>query len=111
MPCVYKGGISDGHFASVCDQVCNNQLCEHKNCWFLSTLLYHNLLTVNSNATKSFLEIMGSILQFTETRYSVSCQFLDIGSHNQLSNEQKRSVSKQKQSVSKQTHLFARNVP
>ena len=30
-----------------------------KNCWFLSTLLYHNLLTVNSNATKSLLEFNG----------------------------------------------------
>ena len=59
MPCVYKGVISDGHFASICDQACNNQLCEHKNCWFLSTLLYHNLLTVNSNATKSLLEFNG----------------------------------------------------
>ena len=49
---------------------------------------------------------------------SVSCQFSDIGSHNQLSNEQKRSKSEQKwseseqkQSVSEQTRSFARNVP
>ena len=38
------------------------------------------------------------------TAYSVSCQFSDIGSYNQLSNEQKRSISEQ-------TRLFARNVP
>ena len=42
---------------------------------------------------------------------SVSNQFSDIGSHNQLSNEQKRSESEKKQSVSEQTRLFARNVP
>ena len=42
---------------------------------------------------------------------SVSNQFSDIGSHNQLSNEQKRSESKKKQSVFKQTRSFARNVP
>ena len=36
--------------------------------------------------------------------FSVSCQFSDIGSHNQLSNEQKRSESEQ-------TRSFARNVP
>ena len=42
---------------------------------------------------------------------SVSCQFSDIGSHNQLSNEQKWSESEQKQSVSEQTRSFARNVP
>ena len=42
---------------------------------------------------------------------SVSCQFLDIGSLNQLSNEQKRSISNQKRSVSEQTRSFARNVP
>ena len=36
--------------------------------------------------------------------YSVSCQFSDIGSLNQLSNWQK-------QSVSEKTRLFARNVP
>ena len=59
MPCVYKGGISDGHFASVCDQPCKNQLCEHKNHLFLSTLLYHDLLSVNSNTTKSLLECNG----------------------------------------------------
>ena len=35
---------------------------------------------------------------------SVSCQFSDIRSHNQLLNEQKRSVSEQ-------TSSFARNVP
>ena len=49
---------------------------------------------------------------------SVSCQFWDIGLHNQLSNEQKRSESEQKQSeseqkqsVSEQTRSLARNVP
>ena len=35
---------------------------------------------------------------------NVSCQFSDIGSYNQLSNEQK-------QFISEQTRLFARNVP
>ena len=44
-------------------------------------------------------------------RHSESCQFLDIGSHNQLSNEQKRCESEQKQSISEQTRSFARNVP
>ena len=40
----------------------------------------------------------------------VSCQFSDIGSHNQLSNEQKQSISKQTQSVSEQTRPFVRSV-
>ena len=42
---------------------------------------------------------------------SISCQFSDIGSYNQLSNEQKWSKSEQKRSISEQTCLFARNVP
>ena len=42
---------------------------------------------------------------------SVSCQFSDIGSRNQLSNAQKQSESEQKRSVSEQTRSFARNVP
>ena len=46
-----------------------------------------------------------------EVAYSVSCQFLDTGSYNQLSNEQKWSKSEQKWSISKQTRLLARNVP
>ena len=44
-------------------------------------------------------------------RCSVSCQFSDIGSHNQLSNEQKWSESEQKKSISEQTRSFAQNVP
>ena len=42
---------------------------------------------------------------------SISCQFLDIRSYNQLPNEQKWSKSEQKWSVSEQTRLLARNVP
>ena len=42
---------------------------------------------------------------------SVSCQFSDIGSLDQLSNEQKQSISDQKRPVSKQTRSFVRNVP
>ena len=42
---------------------------------------------------------------------SVSCQFSDIGSLDQLSNEQKRSISDQNRPVSKQTRSFVRNVP
>ena len=70
------------------------------------------ILYCKNDALCSYIMYIISVQQFVmKFRCSVSCQFSDIGSYNQLSNEQKWSKSKQKWSVSKQTHLFVRNVP
>ena len=48
---------------NICDRACDNQPCEHK----MLRLLYHNLLTIDINTTKSFpllQNLMGFLLQF-----------------------------------------------
>ena len=44
-------------------------------------------------------------IKINKVHASVSCQFSDIGSHNQLSNEQKQSVSEQTRSVYPSKHI------
>ena len=63
------------------------------------------LLSVVQSAICDRIKILGD---------SVSCQFADIRSHRQLSNEQKRYISKQHVRdwcISKQTRLIVRDLP
>ena len=66
---------------------------------------------VASNDIKLLCNNMNLVAVHKCMLHSVSNQFSDIGSLNQLSNEQKRSESEQKQSISEQTRSFVRNVP
>ena len=59
--------------------------------------------TATATTTMSF-NIALKADDYNHVTHSVSCQFSDIGSHSQLSNEQKRHISKQ-------THLFVQNLP
>ena len=52
-----------------CDRACENQPPEHKKCRFLARLLYYNLITIYTTATKSstlLKNLMGFLLQLTE---------------------------------------------
>ena len=51
-PQIYFHTIVFPYHIVVCDRACNNQPCECKNHPFFS-LLYHNLLTFNTNTTNS----------------------------------------------------------
>ena len=55
----------------ICDRACEYRPSEHKKHQFLVCLLYHNLITIYTTATKSsslLQNLMGFLLQLTEMR-------------------------------------------
>ena len=58
----------------ICDRAYENRPPEHKKCRFLTCLLYHNLITIYTTATKSSLllqNVKGFLLHLMEMGYCI----------------------------------------